>query len=174
VANVTIAVAVGIFGILSIFALLQTSGKETHLGQLWWYMKGTWKLAVLIVLSLAYWGVSLLGFTCFVYRRQCEALTAYYLDKQYPAYDVEWRNVAKKNFLTNFVNNRLNRPLHERMQNYERMQNWKYYRVWPDFIAFVVLAKQKIRKGSLFRITRWYDTANDNRTIEKRPKIFQM
>jgi hypothetical protein len=92
--NVTIAVAVGLFGILSIFTLLQTSG-GTYLGQLGWYMRGSWTLVVFIVLSLAYWGVSVLGFACIVYRRHYEALFDYYMTKRYPGYDVECREIAK-------------------------------------------------------------------------------
>lgn len=81
-ANVTIAVAVGLFGILSILVVLQTSDRETHFGQLWWFMKDPWHLLpAFFVLTAAYFGISLLGFTCFVYRRQFEGLTAYYSKK---------------------------------------------------------------------------------------------
>src|SRR2546425_4541160 len=75
-ANVTIAVAVGIFGILSIFALLQTSLNGIHLGQFGWFMNDfSGMFPAFVILSAAYFGISLLGFTCFVYRRQFDALT---------------------------------------------------------------------------------------------------
>jgi len=89
---------------------------------------------VFAVLPGAYWGVSLLGFTCFVYRRQWEALTDYYLKKRYPGYDEEFREVARRNILTDFVANRLNPP------RSEKLQKRKSRHVWPDFVAFVVIA----------------------------------
>src|SRR5438552_18897699 len=67
-----------VIGILSIFTLIQTSDKGT-LGEFppWWLC---WclKAPASVVLSAAYLGVSLLRFTCFVYRRHFEALTEYY------------------------------------------------------------------------------------------------
>jgi hypothetical protein len=68
-AQVTIAVAEGIFGILSMFALLQTSEKGIHFGQLGWFM--SWGMfPAFVILTAACFGISLLGCTCFVYRRQ--------------------------------------------------------------------------------------------------------
>ena len=60
-AQITIAVAVGLSGILSIFAIMQTP-QTPHFGHLWWYGSDAWKLAVFGVLSVAYWGILVLGF----------------------------------------------------------------------------------------------------------------
>ena len=72
--NVTIAVAVGLFGILSIFTLLQTSDKS-DVSLVWVTFPSSGcacagRPRVFGVLTAAYWGVSRLGFTCFVLRRE--------------------------------------------------------------------------------------------------------
>lgn len=85
------------------------------------------------MLSFAYFGVCILGFTCFVYRRQYEALIHHYLKKGYPDNE-EFREVAKRNIITDFVANRLNpRPN-------EELQKRKSRRVWPDFVVFIVIS----------------------------------
>ena len=56
-ANVTIVVAVCLFGILSLSVLLQTSDKEIHFGQLR-FMKDIWRLTpAFFILTAAYFGI---------------------------------------------------------------------------------------------------------------------
>jgi hypothetical protein len=48
--------------------------------------------------------------------RQFDALTAYYLKKHYPDYNAEFREIAKKNTVTNWLLDRPSTPQNEKLQ----------------------------------------------------------
>ena len=75
----TIAVAVGIFGILALFLMINhhDKGLELTWGNSVW-TKGWWGIVYGTTLSVAYWALVLFGFQSYLTRRLFEALIGYY------------------------------------------------------------------------------------------------
>jgi hypothetical protein len=91
---VTIAVAIGFFGILTIFITIN--------GQSWTNNTNVLNAAK-IILSIAYWGIVILGLSCYIFRRLFEGLMNEYTKSGYPEYENEIREIAKRNKLTNLL-----------------------------------------------------------------------
>ncbi len=103
-AQFSIAIAVGIFGILSIFVSLDThNDDETVLGSFWknaLWTQPAWIQSTGIVLSVAYWALVLFGMQSYVSRRLFEALTGDYLKKMdEEGYYNNIKEIAKENKL---------------------------------------------------------------------------
>jgi hypothetical protein len=94
-AQVTIAVAVGIFGVLAIFVNITQSSV--------WTKDLITLTAALIILSIAYWALVVLGLSCYIFRRLFEGLLGGYTKIWYPEYESEIREIAKRNKLTHLV-----------------------------------------------------------------------
>ena len=77
-AQVTVAVAIGIFGILGIFVAITATGGHIIEDPYWW-TTDLWKLREVVTLSVAYLGPVTLGLVCYVYRRLFEAMIDEYL-----------------------------------------------------------------------------------------------
>jgi hypothetical protein len=94
-AQFLIAVAVGRFGILTMFLVInhhvmisstdRNEREELVFGNAF-LNKGSWTSAEGIVLSVAYWALVLFGFQSYVARRLFEGLIGYYMKNTYP----EW------------------------------------------------------------------------------------
>ncbi len=106
-AQFSVAIAVGIFGILAIFASLDTHKDMTT--QDWFWEKGLWTQSqwiriVGVVLSIAYWALVLFGIQSYVSRRLFEGPTGNYLKKS----NQEWyfnniQEIARENKLVNLL-----------------------------------------------------------------------
>jgi uncharacterized membrane protein YdjX (TVP38/TMEM64 family) len=95
-AQVAVAVAIGIFGILAIFITI--NGIDNLLT-----MDTNLLFAAVVILSIAYWGIIILGLACYIFRRLFEGLMNEYTKTGYPEYENEIRQIAKRNKLTNLL-----------------------------------------------------------------------
>jgi len=60
-------------------------------------------IAEVIILSIAYWGIVILGLACYNFRRLFEGLMNEYIKTGYPEYENEVRQIAKRNKLTDLL-----------------------------------------------------------------------
>ena len=95
-AQVTIAVAIGIFGILAIFITI--NGQSSS-----WTKDANLLPAAVVILSIAYWGIVILGLSSYIFRRLFEGLMNEYTKTGYPEYENEIRQIAKRNKLTHLL-----------------------------------------------------------------------
>jgi hypothetical protein len=79
-AQFSVAIAVGIFGILAIFASINQHDKEDFRKNALWMQKPS-IIAIGVVLSIAYWALVLFGIQSYVSRRLFEGMTGSYLKK---------------------------------------------------------------------------------------------
>jgi hypothetical protein len=79
-AQFSVAIAVGIFGILAIFASINQYNNEDFWKSALWMQKPS-IIAIGIVLSIAYWALVLFGIQSYVSRRLFEGVTGNYLKK---------------------------------------------------------------------------------------------
>jgi hypothetical protein len=106
-AQFSIAIAVGIFGILAIFVSINDHGDETaqdlFLKNALW-TKSEWIRTAGIVLSIAYWALILFGIQSYVTRRLYEGIIGDYLKKLNEEwFDNDIREIAKENKLANWI-----------------------------------------------------------------------
>src|SRR5918994_2866647 len=103
-AQFSVAIAVGIFGILAIFATLNDH-KEGFLENALWTQSESIKF-IGIVLSVAYWALVLFGMQTYFTRRLFEGILGKYLQKINGGGE-EWlnndREIAKENKLANWI-----------------------------------------------------------------------
>ena len=106
-AQFSIAIAVGIFGILSIFATINNRDDEISQdpflkNALW--TKSIWIRIVGIVLSIAYWALVLFGMQSYVTRLLYEGIMGDYQKKMNEEwFDNDIREIAKENKLANWI-----------------------------------------------------------------------
>jgi hypothetical protein len=102
-AQFSVAIAVGIFGILAIFASINQYNNEDFWKSALWMQKPS-IIAIGIVLSIAYWALVLFGIQSYVSRRLFEGVTGNYLKKS----NQEWyfngiKEIARENKLVNLL-----------------------------------------------------------------------
>ena len=102
-AQVTIAVAIGIFGILAIFITINDQPITINGQPSSWTKNANLLPAAVIILSIAYWGIVILGLSCYIFRRLFEGLMNEYTKIGYPEYENEIRQIAKRNKLTHLL-----------------------------------------------------------------------
>jgi hypothetical protein len=88
-AQFTIAITVGVFGILTLFFMIR--GQNPSLENSIW-TKGYWDMIYGIILSVAYWALVLFGFQSYLSRRLFEGLIGYYQKSTHE----EWYEDIKK------------------------------------------------------------------------------
>jgi hypothetical protein len=102
-AQFSVAIAVGIFGILAIFASINQYNNEDFWKSTLWMQKPS-IIAIGIVLSIAYWALVLFGIQSYVSRRLFEGVTGNYLKKS----NQEWyfngiKEIARENKPVNLL-----------------------------------------------------------------------
>jgi hypothetical protein len=108
-AQFMIAITVGIFGILTMFLMINhdDTAHKVNLGlklQNGFLGKGLWAIAEGTILSIAYWALVLFGFQSYITRRMFEGLMGYYVNNMYPEwYDEDIKNIAKENKLAKWM-----------------------------------------------------------------------
>jgi hypothetical protein len=107
-AQFSIAIAVGIFGILAIFVSLDTHN-ITAKDSLWenaLWTQSLWIRGAGIILSMAYWALVLFGIQSYVARRLYEGIVGDYQKKMNEEwFDNDIREIAKENKLANWIVN---------------------------------------------------------------------
>jgi hypothetical protein len=101
--QITVAVAIGLFGILAIFVAIKAVSGIAIFGDAWWWTKDFWKVGAFVSLSSAYLGLVALGLACYLWRRQLEAITDKYMDLGYMRYQKDLRQLANTNLLTRII-----------------------------------------------------------------------
>jgi hypothetical protein len=113
-AQFSIAIAVGIFAILTIFLMInhhvilnspdvrKTEQLRFDLANGFWN-KGSWTAAEGIVLSIVYWALILFGFQSYVSRRLFEGLIGYYLKSMDESWYEDIVRIAEENRLAGWV-----------------------------------------------------------------------
>jgi hypothetical protein len=114
-AQFSIAIAIGIFGILAMFLMINhhvilNDGEnrdlkddlELDFGNSFW-TKGSWTTAEEIVLSVAYWALVLFGFQSYIARRLFEGLMGYYVKN----INEDIAKIAAENELANWMVKRI-------------------------------------------------------------------
>lgn len=99
-AQVAVAVAIGIFGILGIFVAIKAIGGHIIEDPYWW-TTDIWKLGT--VITLAYLGLVTLGLVCYVFRRMYEATMDEYMDARYTKYQMDILGIGKTNRLNHII-----------------------------------------------------------------------
>ena len=130
--QVTVAVAIGLFGILAIFVTIKTMLGVGVFDDGWWWTKDLWRLATAVTLSAAYLGLVLLGLVCYLWRRQFEAIFDEYLDIGYTKYQKDLRRVSKANWLTNTMIRIGSAP--------ETAEKRRYNGIWIISISYLVIS----------------------------------
>ena len=139
-AQFSIAIAVGIFGILAIFATIENyDDREAQdiFGKtaLW-----THPLSIKIigtVLSIAYWALILFGIQSYVSRRLFEALTGDYLKKMNEeGYYNNIKEIAKENKLANWMVKTIWASNHERKDRYKGIYKVLFLYISITFILW--------------------------------------
>jgi hypothetical protein len=102
-AQFSIAIAVGIFGILAIFVSINDHHDQDMSKNALWLQKPSIK-AIGVVLSIAYWALVLFGMQSYVTRRLFEGVMGDYMKKM----NEEWyyndiKDIAKENKLANWM-----------------------------------------------------------------------
>jgi hypothetical protein len=120
-AQFSVAIAVGIFGILAIFVSIQERDNEDFWKNALW-MQTPGVLMIGIVLSIAYWALVLFGIQTYVSRRLYEGIMGDYLKKM----NEEWyyngiKEIAKENKIANLIVKTIWSSNHERKDRYKGM-----------------------------------------------------
>jgi len=114
-AQFSIAIAIGIFGILAMFLMINhhvilnedenkdlKDDLELDFGNSFW-TKGSWTAVEGIVLSIAYWALVLFGFQSYIARRLFEGLMEYYVKN----INEDIAKIAAENKLANWMVKRI-------------------------------------------------------------------
>jgi hypothetical protein len=125
-AQVAVAVAIGIFGILAIFITINALDSPLT-------MDTNLLIAAVVILSIAYWGIVILGLTCYIFRRLFEGLMNEYTKTGYPEYENEIRQLARRNKLTNLLIKVL-------WPNTASQIGLKYKGIWPVSIVYIIIS----------------------------------
>jgi hypothetical protein len=124
-AQFSIAIAVGIFAILTMFLMINhhsilnsLDDKEEHLGlgNSFWN-KGSWTFAEGTILSIAYWALVLFGLQSYISRRLFEGLIGYYVKDMYE----DITRIAAENKLANWMVKRIWASNDEKNDRYKHL-----------------------------------------------------
>jgi hypothetical protein len=106
-AQFSVAIAVGVFGILAIFVSLDTHNNMTAKDSFWenaLWTQPLWIRGAGIILSIAYWALVLFGIQTYVNRRLFEDLLGKYHKKMNGEWlDSDIKEIAKENKLANWI-----------------------------------------------------------------------
>jgi hypothetical protein len=135
-AQFSLAIAVGIFGILSIFVMINPNDDkeaEDIFGKNAQWMQPLWIWSTGIVLSIAYWALVLFGIQTYVSRRLFEGVMGDYLKKMNDEqYYNDISEISKENKLANLMFKIIWSSNHERKDRYKGM-----YRVLVSYVGIV-------------------------------------
>jgi hypothetical protein len=135
-AQFSLAIAVGIFGILSIFVMINPNDDkeaEDIFGKNALWMQPLWIWSTGIVLSIAYWALVLFGIQTYVSRRLFEGVMGDYLKKMNDEqYYNDISEISKENKLANLMFKIIWSSNHERKDRYKGM-----YRVLVSYVGIV-------------------------------------
>jgi hypothetical protein len=125
-AQFSLAIAVGIFGILVIFVTINPSTdiktQDPFLKNALWEQQHPWVCSTGIVLSIAYWALVLFGIQTYISRRLFEGVMGDYLKKMIEEqYYNDIREIAKENKLANLMFKVIWSSNHERKDRYKGM-----------------------------------------------------
>ena len=121
----TVAIAIGVFGILAIFVSLDTHNSMTAKDSFWknaLWTQPQWIWITGIILSVAYWTLVLFGVQTYVSRRLFEGVMGDYLKRM----NEEWyyddiEEIAKENKLANLIFKKIWSSNHEKREKYRGM-----------------------------------------------------
>jgi hypothetical protein len=121
----TVAIAIGVFGILAIFVSLDSHKNMTAEDSFWenaLWTQPQWIKLTGIVLSIAYWALVLFGIQTYVSRRLFEGVMGDYLKRM----NEEWyyndiKEIAKENKLANLIFKKIWSSNHEKRERYKGM-----------------------------------------------------
>jgi hypothetical protein len=124
-AQFSVAIAVGVFGILAIFVSLDSHKNMTAADSFWenaLWTQPLWVKGVGIILSIAYWALVLFGIQTYVSRRLFEGVMGDYLKRM----NEEWyyndiKEIAKENKFANLIFKKIWSSNHERKDRYKGM-----------------------------------------------------
>jgi len=120
-AQFSVAIAVGIFGILAIFASIHDHDNYNFWENALW-MQPLRVVMIGIVLSIAYWALVLFGIQSYVSRRLFEGTMGDYLKKMNEErYYNNIKEIAKENRLANWMVRKIWSSNHERKDRYKGM-----------------------------------------------------
>ena len=139
-AQFSIAIAVGIFGILAIFVSLDTHNVKSLQDPLWskaLWTQPQWIRSAGIVLSIAYWALVLFGMQSYVTRRLFEGVMGDYLKRM----NEEWyyndiKEIAKENKLANWMVKVIWASNHERKDRYKGIYKVLFLYIGITFILW--------------------------------------
>jgi hypothetical protein len=123
-AQFAIAIAIGIFGILTMFLMINhppdAENVELNLnfGNSFW-TKGSWTMVEGIVLSAAYWALVLFGFQSYISRRLFEGLMGYYVKTMHE----DITGIAAENKLANWMVKRIWASNYEKKDRYKHLSS---------------------------------------------------
>jgi hypothetical protein len=124
-AQFSVAIAVGVFGILAIFVSLDTHKNMAAEGVFWknaLWMQPVSIVMIGIVLSIAYWALVLFGIQSYVSRRLFEGTMGNYLKRMNEErYYNDIKEIAKENKLANWMVRKIWSSNHERKDRYKGM-----------------------------------------------------
>jgi hypothetical protein len=137
-AQFSLAIAVGIFGILAIFVTINPPNdiktQDPFLKNALW-TQHPWVWSTGIVLSIAYWALVLFGIQTYVSRRLFEGIMGDYLKKMNEKqYYNDIREIAKENKLANLMFKIIWSSNHERKDRYKGM-----YKVVISYVGIAFL-----------------------------------
>jgi hypothetical protein len=140
-AQFSIAIAVGIFGILSIFVSLDIHNDDETVQNSFWknalWTQPAWIQSTGIVLSIAYWALVLFGIQSYVTRRLFEGLTGDYLKKMdEEGYYNNIKEIAKENKLANWMVKTIWASNHERKDRYKGIYKVLFLYISITFILW--------------------------------------
>ncbi len=128
-AQFSLAIAVGIFGILAIFVSINQHDNEDFWKNALWMQKSS-IVAIGGILSAAYWALVLFGIQTYVSRRMFEGLMGDYLKKRNEEeYFNDIGEIAKEKKLTNWMFKVIWSSNHERKDRYKGM--YKVLSLYP-------------------------------------------
>ncbi len=124
-AQITIAIAVGVFGILTLFFMIHE--------QVW--TKSHWTMIYLliyrIILSVAYWALVLFGFQSYLTRQLFEGLIGYYQKSAHEEWYDDIKKIAGENRLTDIMVKKI------WASNYDK--NSRYKGIWMVMIPYFAI-----------------------------------
>jgi hypothetical protein len=120
-AQFSVAIAVGVFGILAIFVSIHDHDNEDFWKNVLW-MQHPSILIIGIVLSIAYWALVLFGIQSYVSRRLFEGTMGNYLKRMNEErYYNDIKEIAKENRLADWMVRKIWSSNHERKDRYKEM-----------------------------------------------------
>jgi hypothetical protein len=137
-AQFTIARAVGVFGILTLFVMINHHDMGQYQKLKWGnsvWTKGLWTAIYGTILSIAYWALILFRFNSYITRRLFEALAGYYQKTTHEEWHDDVKRIAGENKLTNVMVEKI------WASNYNKESRYKgiWFVIIPYFVITALL-----------------------------------